>query len=249
MVSDFRKLDFRPDRLVVAAVLLLGLVLAVVPVAGVATAAEAGGKLIVTGRAEVKAEPDMAIFSVGVDTRRSTLEEARQENAKAMEGVRQSLLDAGINERDMQTRGFNVHPEWSYDNKEGTRTLIGYRVVHTLEVTVSDLDQLGALMDAAIGQGANQISGPTFGLKNPGKLEAAALTEAVRRARDKAEVLARAGGVYIKGISEISEQVSLPVGGAVRASFMAMDAMESAPTSISPGEISATATVVITFEI
>ena len=104
-------------------------------------------------------------------------------------------------------------------------------------------------IDAAIASGANQVSGPTFGLKNTEQLEAAALAEAVRKARSKAEVLARASGTYLKGILHITEQVSTPVGGVARTAFLAMDAAESAATVISPGEVSVTATVTLTYEI
>lgn len=207
------------------------------------------GKLIVTGRAEVKAQPDMAQFDVGVDTRAETLEEARAANAKAMEQVRERILAAGADEKSLRTKGFTVYPEWHY-GRDGTTTLVGYRVTHTLQVTVDDLDLLGPMLDAAMKEGANQISGPTFGLKNPEALEVQALQQAVRKARVKADTLAEASGVSIKGVVEISEHVNTPVGGAIRATFMAADAvMESAATSISPGEVSVTATVTMTFEI
>lgn len=216
---------------------------------GALAANESGGTLMVTGRAELRVEPDMALFQVGVETRGKTVEEARQANAEAMDGVMRRLLEAGADERDLKTTSFNVHPEWHYNSDDGTRTLVGYRVSHMLEVRVMDLDQLGAWLDAAMEEGANQIHGPTFGIKDPAALEAAALTEAVNRARNKAEVIAKAGGVFLKGVANISEQVILPVSAPARASFVMMDAMEKAATSISPGEISVTATVTITYRI
>lgn len=225
----------------------LGLIALGQPV--LASSGEGGGKLVVTGRAEVKADPDTAWFHVAVETRGKTVEEARAANAHAMDNVRERLLTIGAAPSDLATKGFNVHPEWFYNPEDGSRTLTGYRVIHNLEVTVHELQQLGAWLDAAMAQGANRVSGPTFGLKNPQELEAEALSRAVQQAREKAEVIARASGVFLKGISHISEQVALPPGGAVRAAFATMDAAESVATSISPGEISVTATVSMTFEI
>lgn len=206
------------------------------------------GTLVVSGRAEIKAEPDMAIFTAGVETRGRTVEEARAANAQAMTSIRERLLELGADERDLQTRNFRVNAEWQYHN-DGSRTLIGYVVGHSLQVTVTDLTNLGPWLDAAMQAGANQVSGPTFGLTNPEELEALALTEAVRKARAKAETLARASGVFLKRVVHITEHVNTPVGGAMRSLAVADAVAEFAPTPISPGEISVTATVTLTFEI
>lgn len=209
------------------------------------------GRMTVSGTAEIKVAPDIALFNIGMESRGKTLEEARSENAQVMEGVRERLIAAGAKEENLQTRGFQVYPEWYYDKDTGDRTLVGYRVTHSLEVIVTDLDVLGTWLDAAMSQGANQISGPTFGLRDSEKHQTKALEEAVRKARTKADVLARASGVFIKRIVQISENVSTPYGGAVQQrAMMQMESFaDSASTSISPGEISITAYVSMTFEI
>ena len=191
----------------------------------------------------------MAVFSVGIETRGETVEEARAANAAAMTAVRDKLLELGVDERSLQTLNFRVNSEWQHNPADGSRRLVGYVVSHWLEVTVTDLAMLGPWMDAAMQQGANQVAGPTFGLSNREELELRALTEAVRKARAKAETLARAGGVFLKRVVHISEHVNTPMGGAMR-TMAAMDAVaEFAQTTISTGEISVTATVTMTFEI
>lgn len=230
------------------ALIALTLVLASLP--HTAKAAEERGSLAVSATAVIQAAPDMAKFQVGVQTRAETVEEARYQNALAVDGIRTALFAEGATEKDLKTTAFSVSPEWQYDPTDGSRTLIGYRVTHSIEVTVLDLDQLGPWLDAAMAQGANQVSGPTFGIKNPESLEAEALAEAVRRARAKADVLARASGVYIKGVRHISEYVALPMSAPMPSAYMAMDAMvERAATPISTGELTVTATVSITFDI
>ena len=215
-----------------------------------ALAQERPGQMVVTARAEVKAEPDMAKFSISVETRAETVEAAREENAETMERLRSALTAAGATPRDLQTKGFSVSPEWQYNPKDGSRQFLGYRVSHTLEVTVNDLSKLGLWLDAAMGAGATQVSGPTFGIRDQDALEARALSEAARRARAKADVLAQATGVFLKRVVSISEQVSNPPGRTLTVAYAALDAAErSAATEISPGEISVTATVTITYEI
>lgn len=203
--------------------------------------------LVVTGRAEVRVEPDMAVFTVGVETRASTAEEARAANAEAMNAIRDKLLLSGAEERHLKTRHFHVSPEYRYNPSDGSRTFVGYVVSHTLEVTVTDLDNLGPWLDAAIAAGATQVSGPIFVLSNPDEAVERALTEAVRNARAKAEALARAAGVFLKRIVNISESVSTPVSAMLRS--VAADMAEFAATPVSPGEVSVTATVIITYQI
>lgn len=216
----------------------------------VLAASSAAGNLVTSGRAEVKAEPDMARFTVGVETRAETVEEARAQNARRMNDMRTALLEAGADERLIRTRNFNVNPEWRHNPSDGSRTLIGYVVSHTLEVTVTDLERLGDWLDVALQKGATNVGGPTFGLSNQDELEARALTEAIRRARAKADVMAQAAGVFLKRVVHISEHVNAPFGGAMESIAFARIAADAAPaTSISPGEISIVATVNMTFEI
>lgn len=206
--------------------------------------------LVASGRAEVKAVPDLAVFGVGVETRAETGEQAREMNARLVHDIREALLAAGVDDKAIQTRGLRVHPEWRHNPQDGTRTFVGYVVSHTLEVTVTDLDELGTLLDIALQKGATNISGPTFGLRNQAELEAKALTEAVRRAKAKAEVMARAAGVFLQRIIHIDEHVTLPFDGGVEfAAFRAAAAADAMPMTVSPGEISVTATVTMTFEI
>jgi len=211
-------------------------------------AGEDRGQLVVTGRAELSVEPDIAVVQIGVETRAETVEEARKANAEIMQRVQSRLLALGLDAKDLKSRGFYVYPEWHYNREEGTQTLLGYRVTHTLQVTVGDLELLGPALDAAMQEGANEISGPTFGLKDTAALEAEALQEAVRRARAKAEAIAAASGVFLKGIREIRESVAAPYTPAARSAYAAVDALEAA-TAISPGEVSVTATVTISYEI
>lgn len=210
------------------------------------------GSLTTSARAEIRAEPDMARFGVGVETRAETAEEARELNARSMNEMQARLLEAGAEEKLVKTSSFNVSPDWHYNPSDGSRTLIGYVVSHSLEVTVTDLEQLGTLLDVALQAGATRVNGPTFGLSNQADLEAEVLTEAVRKARKKADVIAAAAGVFIKRITHISESVNAPFGGAMQEEMavMRMSAADSAAsTSISPGEISITANVNMTFEI
>ncbi len=88
---------------------LFALVLALVTIvspAAVSAQATDMGTLVVSSRAEVRVEPDMAVFTVGVETRWETVEEARAANATAMAEIRERLLAAGALERHLKTLQF-----------------------------------------------------------------------------------------------------------------------------------------------
>ena len=131
-----------------------------------AWASESSGRLVVTGRAQLAVEPDMAVFQVGVETRKEP-SKRRERPIRGDAGVQARLLEAGIDPAALKTRGFDLYPEWHYDRDTGERTLIGYRAVHTLEVRVDDLGRLGELMDAAMEEGADKFQVPCLASKIP----------------------------------------------------------------------------------
>ncbi len=239
----------RKKGLEAVAWMVVAAVAAVLAASAPAALAGEPGTLVVTGQAEVKGGARHGRLSSRGRTGAETLEEARAANAAAMNRVQERLLASGAEPRDLRTEGFSVQPEWHYNEEDGTRTLVGYRVSHTLVVTVTRLDQLGALLDAAMEEGANRVSGPTFGVRDPEALELEALREAVRRAKRKAEALAEAAGTSLAGVAEIRESVVTPYAGGIRLATAAVDAAERAGTSIAPGEVTVSATVTIVYAI
>ena len=63
----------------------------------------------VSGQGRVTAAPDLAILNLGVEAFAGTVAEARGEAAVAMTQVLEALRSAGIAERDIQTRFFNIN--------------------------------------------------------------------------------------------------------------------------------------------
>src|SRR5690606_42093307 len=100
-------------------------------------AGEDRGQLVVTGRAELSVEPDIAVVQIGVETQAETVEEARKANAEIMQRGQTRLLSLGLDAKDLKSRGFSDYPERQYDPEEGTQTPLGYRVTHPLQATVT----------------------------------------------------------------------------------------------------------------
>jgi uncharacterized protein len=203
----------------------------------------------VSGTGEARARPDQATADFAVETSAATAQQAAAENAALMERVITALVRAGAPRERIETRDYNVFPEYDPRPVEsGEPRVRGYRVMNTVTVTVDGVDRVGALIDAALAAGANRIHGVRFGLRDPQPHRARAVQDAVRRARADAEALAAALGVRLGEVREAyTSEVSAPVP--VMMERMAMADQAGAPTPINPGEQTVRATVVLVYSI
>ncbi|WP_158617230.1 SIMPL domain-containing protein [Falsigemmobacter faecalis] len=201
--------------------------------------------ITVTGEAGVKVAPDMATIRIGVDTLEGTAAEAMQNNSAQMRSVQEALRASGLQDRDLQTSGLSVQPEYSYP-QNGERVLQGYRATNGLNVQVRDLAKLGGILDQVTKDGANNIGGLSFGLQESGKAQDEARVAAVKEARRRAEMMAEAEGVKLGRVLEIregSEPAPRPM--------MRMAAAEAAmaPAPIEAGEMEFSTSVTLTWEL
>jgi uncharacterized protein YggE len=184
---------------------------------------------------ETRAAPDMATINLGVSTEAATAAEAMRANAARMTAVIAALRKAGIAQKDIQTSGLNLNPQYVYEQNEPPK-LRGYQAANQVTVTVHDLARLGAAVDATVNAGANQVNGISFGLDDPTAAENAAREAAVKALSAKAELYARATGHKVGRLVTLSEgggyspQPPMPVMAMAR-----MDKAESTP--VAPGEM------------
>lgn len=212
------------------------------PVAALAEGA-APRSITVTGTGTVQAAPDMATLSIGVTTQGTTAAEALAANSKATEAVIARLTASGIEARDMQTSNLAINPNWTgYDSS--TPTISGYVASNMLTVRVRALDTTGAVLDAAVADGANTLNGMTFGLADPEPQLNEARKVAVADARAKAELLAAAAGVTLGEVLAISD-----AGTMADPAPMYRDAVSASPVPVQGGELGLVANVSVTWEI
>ena len=211
----------------------------------------------VTGQGKVTLEPDLAILRLGVEARAKTVEEARAEAAVAMAGIRDALKSQGIADRDIQTRFFNIYPEYTYQEmyEDGRcynkQVLTGYRVSNSVTVKVRDMDILGVTIDEVVAAGgdATRIDGIQFTIEDASVAQTQAREKAISDALVKAEQFASLTGVGRGSLLFITE-----VGGGAPAVYdygvraESFDAV-SAPTSISTGELEVQVSVQAVFAI
>ena len=153
--------------------------------------ARADDRLVtVTGEATVAVAPDAAVIRIGVTMQGKTAREASEANAKQMTAVLAAIKDAGIADRDVQTSRLSLQPQYD-PNKSGTARLLGFQVTNQVTVKMHDIDKLPAILDRAIGAGANEMSGIQFVVSEQSKLLDQARGEAIADAYRKASLYAQ----------------------------------------------------------
>ncbi|MET0498285.1 MAG: SIMPL domain-containing protein, partial [Steroidobacteraceae bacterium] len=113
--------------------------------------------IAVAGVGEVQAEPDRALVTLGVESRKPKLEDARAEVTKTIDAVLKLTRDLKIETRYVRSTRVNVQAEYNWDNGAKERNLIGYFVSRQVEVELRDLDKLGQLLERATDLGVNQM--------------------------------------------------------------------------------------------
>ena len=228
--------------------MLLGMVLvACTPTADVPAGATGRG-ITVIGQGEAMGQPTQANASVGVEISAATVSEATSQNEALVAQVLDALAQQGIEEKDIQTSNYNVWAEQVY-GENGAEGISGYRVTNMVNITIRDIDKVGAVLQAATEAGANAVHGVYFGVADTAALETEARTAAITNARARAQSLAELAGVELGEVLMITEVIgsNYPMPMA-RADLNAVSA-ESAAPSISPGELSFTTQVQVTFAI
>jgi uncharacterized protein YggE len=204
--------------------------------------------LIVSGEAVVKRAPDRAWVTVTAESRARNPRDAQKQNAELMKGVMQKLAGAGFSGDAVQTRGYDLQPEYDYNN--GRQTLRGYVARNSVEVRIDDIARVGEVLDVAVASGATSVGNVRFDLKDRGAAEREALRLAVENARLRADALAAGGGLKIERIVRIEEHRAHVDPPRPMATFRAGAAAESlaAEPPIEAGELEvrAAVTVVVT---
>lgn len=212
------------------------------PTATTPGASEPVGTILVSAQASVSVAPDRAEIGVGVESRARTAAQASADNARIQAAVLQALRRQGVTGADLQSRSVQVTPEFQYPREGGRPTLTGYVARNEVSVTLRDLSKVGAVIDAALAAGSTQITGPRFSIANPDSARREALDAAVRKAMADAQVMARAAGVQVGRVLELSQPMAgIPEVGAPQ--MLMRVSADAAPTPVEAGLISIEATV------
>ena len=215
---------------------------------------EAGHALLtVSANGRTSRKPDIAVFTAGVSSSGKTAGEAMAANSSDMAKVVAALKRAGIAERDIQTSNLSLNPVYADMSRQSADPLeqqvpriIGYQANNTVTVKHRKLAQFGNVIDTLVSAGANQVNGPNFMVDEADAALDDARIAAVKKARERADLYARATGMKVVRLVAISE-----TGGYSPPMPMYRMAAQSSDTaaSIAPGEVSLQMNVTVQFEL
>lgn len=207
--------------------------------------------MIVVGTGKSFVTPDIAKISVGIEESGGSLKLVQDSVNKKSQELTKELKKLGTEERDIKTTSYNIYPQFDYTSP--TQKVTGYRVSISYEVTIKDFDKVNDALVAVTSAGSNIIGGASFEVNDKTKKEKLqeAREEAVKEAKEKAEGLAKAAGITLGKIINISESqgfdfprplmLEKAVGGSPDTAI--------AQPEITPGETELSVTISLSFEI
>lgn len=212
-------------------------------VAPTATVAE-GTLLDVVAEGRVSRVPDIAIIRAGVVSQGATAAEALSANARQMASLLAALKAAGIADRDIQTATISLNPQYRYAENQPP-VITGYQASNTVSVKFRDIARSGTILDALVKQGANQIDGPNLTIDAIDSAMDEARVDAVKRARTRADLYARALGMRVDRIVMVSEGGDIGMPGPIPQMMVRAEAKDA--TQVVPGEQQVSTSVRIRF--
>jgi uncharacterized protein YggE len=210
--------------------------------------------LTLSAQGEVRTAPDVATLIVGVLREEATAQAATATAGRALSAVTKALAASGVAPRDVQTQSIRLTPRFS-NTANQAREIVAYQSIGGVTVRLRDLTRAGALIDAAVAAGANQINGPTFSVENRPTLERQARDQALRALNEEAARVADVMGQRVVRLVTVNTQAYVVAPLIERSVVMGAAPAPPPPLpipavqGIDPGEISIRANANGSFEL
>ncbi len=199
---------------------------------------------------QVEVTPDMATVSTGVTSEAPTAVEAMRRNAAEMDRLVAQIRALGIAARDIQTQRINLNARYDYQRNSQPR-FVGYQASNQVTVKIRDIERTGAILDAMVAAGANNINGPHFSLQDDTEVKAEARRRALANGQRQAEDYARVAGYTGVRLLQVSEAIrsSGPMAHneAIVVTGARMD-MAAPPPPVAPGTVASGVAIAVTYE-
>ncbi len=200
----------------------------------------------VQGLGEIVVTPDLAFIDIGVQTKNADAAVAQKDNAKLMTAVVEAIKAAGIKAEDIKTTGYNLYQTYDYVlEKQSDPYFIAN---NTVNIKISDITKVGAIIDTATAAGANTVNSIRFTVADDSKVYQEALKLAMADAKGKATAIMSTYG-KAPGLPYAITEASN--GGGLFYDYYPAKGAEAAmdtATPIESGEITITANVTVSYD-
>jgi len=159
----------------------------------------------------LRTSPDEASLTAGTQAKAASATAAVAANKVKTEKLLATIRAAGIRERNIQTQGIQLSPDYRWDrvdNGQGRQTLVGYVASNSVRIKTHDIGALTKLLDALTDAGADTVYGPNFGIADPAPLRREARVRAMVRGEAEASEYARNNGYTRVRLLSVEEGAS-----------------------------------------
>ena len=160
----------------------------------------------------LRTPPDEATISVATQAKAPTATAAVAANKTKTEKLLAAIRASGIRERDIQTQGIQLQPEYRWDpptpGGQGRQTLVGYMANNSVQIKTGNIDKLTSLLDVLTTAGADSVYGPNFGISDTAPLKREARFRAMKRGEEEATEYARNNGYKSVRLLSVEEGTS-----------------------------------------
>ena len=157
-----------------------------------------------SGEGKVFAKPDIGLVRVVIFSEAATPQEAEKVNSPKSEKVVNFLKTQGIAEKDIKTSEYNISPQYAYPRNEEPQ-IKSYLVYQELEIKIRNLDKAGVIIGGVVSAGANKVTDLRFTIDDLDELKNQARSEAIAKAKKKANELEGQLGIRLGKIVNFYE--------------------------------------------
>ncbi|MEM1050814.1 MAG: SIMPL domain-containing protein [Pseudomonadota bacterium] len=196
----------------------------------------------------VTAEPDLVTIGAGVTSTAPTAVEAMRINARQMQSVIDQIRELGVSDKDIQTSGINLNPQYNYDRNTQRQIFRGYQVSNRVNVKLRDVQATGEILDALVVAGATDLTGPVFSIEDDTAAKEIARKSAIERAQKRASEYAAMFGYDAVTVLSVRESIrgTAPVAQMALRDAVAETAAAAPP--VQPGQVSTGVSFSIKYE-
>lgn len=143
--------------------------------------------LEVNGNATIEVKPDIAYINIGVRTEDKNSLVAQNNNKEKMNKIIKELNDFGLKDENMETNYYSINKRYNYLKNNEKETY--YVVSNQIKLTITNLEDIGKIIDLSTKAGANDINSIRYDLKSDSKFYNEALKLAMDDAKSKATAI------------------------------------------------------------
>lgn len=204
----------------------------------------------VTAQGMTVATPDEADIDFSVVTQGQNPQTLSNNNNMKMGAVMQFLGSQNIASSDIMTTGYDLEPNYVYDQTSQRNDITGYTLTQTVEVKILDLTNVATVLGGLAPLGVNQIGGVNFTFQNPNEFVAIARGQALTNAEAEAGQMAAQAGASLGEVVTVTESSNVPSPLPVYAMASGGNAMPAAvEPSLAPGTQNVTDEVTVTYQL